>query len=146
MVEYLDSTISNRSIGVTCPSFLFTDCEQAAINSFALAIETYQLRNSLPFRAARQKSIYLSSSIYYVDAHIILGGEPVRIIDAFTEMAVNHYRYPPLNQWQNGTKEKVYDPSLHDAFSERIKKELRQSNYIIDNVIPSFLCNTTIIP
>ena len=146
LLQYLDRTIESASShwsGVAVPTFFFRHCENKPIGDFQMAIEAYQVRDETS-NSARRKSIYLTEQISYVGAHSRLGGEKIKIIDPAQELAVNHYRYPPLPMHKSKAQVLlVRDSSMFKHFAKFVKLNLKNANFIIEDLpidYSSFSC------
>ena len=136
LLQFLDRNIkgSNWS-GIASPTSFFRHCLDEPIGDFQMASEKYQVRHEKA-NLARRKAIYLSDKIFYIGAHKMMAGEKVKIVDPAQELALNHYRYPPLptTDLDYEQSELVRDSSMFNELAEIVKREIRQCKYIVEDV------------
>ena len=132
LIDFLEMKFAqnNDAVGILGLSFLYNNCYNKTVDEFSLAIESYQIRTLEPYENERQKTIYLTEKIFYVNPHTPRSYDVAVIqADPYNELSVNHYRWPTLSMFYKSLK--VRDLSLSILFSNKIKANLRANGYIL---------------
>ena len=132
LIDFLEMKFAqnNDAVGILGLSFLYNNCFNKTVDEFSLAIESYQIRTLEPYENERQKTIYLTEKIFYVNPHTPRSYDVAVIqADPYNELSVNHYRWPTMPKFYESLK--VRDLSLSILFSNKIKANLRANGYIL---------------
>ena len=141
LVTFLDEKIngSQHFDGIRSRTWLYGDSLANPVGDFSLAIESFQMKQDVPYINERDKTIYVTDKTYYVFAHFGASGEALLETDPYNEVTVNHYRFPQFTSWQESRNQNslVLDSSLSVKYAELVKSELRHSGFYVADTIPS---------
>ena len=127
LTDFLEMKLSDTVTAVEALMYFFRHCEDRPIDDNALALESYQVKQAVPFVRGRQKAIYLARKASYVTAHEPASEDPTITLNSATE-------YPPKGLWRDKNHVIVRDSELALEYSSIIKQELRESSFTIDDV------------